>query len=295
MTETQAELIPRSTGERLRQRRRARKFTLAQVAAAIHFDEQVLRDIEADGTGHVAAIYRKGYIRAYARYLGFTEAEIEDMLRAEQERLAALEPSVQSAFSEPPKRRREERWLRATSYVLASLLIGTLAWQFSREAVRLSQAGAQSDKVRHGSTVERQQKEARGDAGEPVNASIAPLGALHAAKGGGSDPAEQAWASISAPALPPGYNRLRVSVSADSWVEITDGDGKPLEMDLIRAGNEKVYQGPQPYKILLGRASAVRLFVNGERVDLAPFTRDNVARLSWPIEAGPEDPEAGRD
>jgi len=295
MSEMQTELIPRSTGERLRQRRSAKNLTLADVAGAIHHNEQVLGDIEADRAGRIAAIYRKGYIRAYARYLGFGETEIEDMLQAESDRLAELEPTVQSIFSEPPKRRPAERWLRATSYVLASLLVGTLAWQFSREAVRLSQAGSQPGSVTSRAAHDRSEAAGETGADGPVNASIAPLGALHAAKEQGADPAEQAWASISGPALPPGVNRLRINVSADSWVEITDGDGKALEMDLIRAGNEKVYQGRQPYQILLGRASAVRLFVNDERIDLEPFTSDDVARLSWPLKPGPGEPEGAQD
>ena len=53
------------------------------------------------------------------------------------------EPDLHNIFSEPPKRNSADKWLRASSYVLASLLVGTLAWQFTHEAVRLSQNGSQ--------------------------------------------------------------------------------------------------------------------------------------------------------
>lgn len=107
------------------------------------------------------------------------------------------------------------------------------------------------------------------------------------------DTAEQAWAALSKPALPDGESSLHIMVSADSWVEIIDASGQELEMDLLRGGSEKAYHGQPPFKILLGRASAVRLSMDGEAVDLTAFTRDDVAQLSWPqqLQAGNEGPD----
>jgi hypothetical protein len=51
-------------------------------------------------------------------------------------------------------------------------------------------------------------------------------------------------------------------------------------MDLLRAGSRRTYNGAEPFHLLLGRASSVELFHNGEKVDLAPHTRGNVARLT---------------
>jgi cytoskeleton protein RodZ len=185
-----------------------------------------------------------------------------------------------------------DKWLRASSYVLASLLVGTLAWQFTHEAVRLSQNGSrlQSNGINAEEAEEvigtAQQQEISG----PVNASIAPLGALHAKSEDGMDTAEQAWAALSKPALPDGQSSLHITISADSWVEIIDASGQELEMDLLRGGSEKAYHGQSPFKILLGRASAVRLSMDGEAVDLTAFTRDDVAQFSWPqqLQAGNE-------
>jgi len=80
--------------------------------------------------------------------------------------------------------------------------------------------------------------------------------------------------------LPDGQEGLRVSTSADTWVEILDADGSQLEMDLIRADESRRYDGKPPYRILIGRASAVRMQLEGEEIDLAPHTRGNVARLT---------------
>jgi cytoskeleton protein RodZ len=287
----QHELIPMATGEYLKKQRLERKLSLADAARAVILDEKLLADIEQDTADHIAPVYRKGYIRTYARFLGVPEDEIPGLLMS----FDIKEPDLQNVFETPPKRNSAEKWLRASSYVLASLLVGTLAWQFTHEAVRLSQNGSRLQSTaadaEQSETVASpvQQQELRG----PVNASIAPLGALHAKGARGMDTAEQAWAALAKSALPDGESRLQVIVSADSWVEITDASGQELEMDLLRGGSDKSYHGQPPFRILLGRASAVRLSVDGEALDLTSFTRDDVAQLSWPEKLQTE--ESGPD
>ena len=289
----QQELIPMATGEYLKKLRLARKLSLADVAKAVILDEKLLRDIEQDAADHVALLYRNGYIQTYARFLEVAEEDIPALLVPTDSK----EADLHTIFAEPPKRNSTEKWLRASSYVLASLLVGTLAWQFTHEAVRLSQNGSQLQS--NGATAVEsmdaidpaQQREFSG----PVNASIAPLGNLHANSVNGMDTAEQAWAALSEPALPEGESRLHVIVSADSWIEITDASGQELEMDLLRGGSDKAYHGAPPFRILLGRASAVRLSMDGEAVDLTAFTRDDVAQLSWPQKPQIETSEPDRN
>ena len=276
----QHDLIPMTTGEFLKQERIARKLSLADVSDAISLDENLLTEIEMEQVTKLAPVYLKGYIRVYARYLQVPGDKIEALVSAS----GSPEPAIQNIFSAPPRSNPMDKWLRATSYVLASLLIGTLAWQFSHEAVRLSQDGSQFDEgadnlQRIENTIKLDQaKNIRGT----VNASIAPLGALHGDNDEGVDAAEEAWAAVSRPPLPDGESRLQLIVSADSWVEITDADGQQLEMDLLRGGSEKGYHGKPPFRILLGRASAIRLSVDGEPVDLTGYSADDVVQLTWP-------------
>lgn len=287
----QQSLIPMETGEYLKSLRLERKLSLADVAKAVILDEKLLGDLEQDQADHIALLYRNGYIRTYARFLEVPEDEISALLGEADTK----EPGLQHIFVEPPKRSSMDKWLRASSYVLASLLVGTLAWQFTHEAVRLSQSGK---RLQSSGTTVAKPEETIGSAQQheisgPVNASIAPLGSLHATTEDGVDTAEQAWAALSKPALADGESSLQILVSADSWVEIIDAGGQELEMDLLRGGSEKAYRGQPPFKILLGRASAVRLSMDGEAVDLTAFTRDDVAQLSWPqeLQAATEEPD----
>jgi cytoskeleton protein RodZ len=276
-------LIPMTTGERFMKRRVELGLSLADVSAAIKLNERLLSDIEEGRELAVARVYRNGFIRTYAAFLGIAAEDIEGLVNSPGD----AEPGVRRVFSMPAPRNLADKWLRATSYVLASLLIGTLAWQFTYEAVRLSQDEPQADT----DTVISSTGKSAGPEGieGTVEASIAPLGALHDNTSAAGDTAEQAWAAISRPPLAEGESRLQVSVSADSWIEIMDATGQELEMDLLRGGSEKDYVGQPPFSILVGRAPAVRLAVDGQDVDLAAYTRDDVARLTWPPEVQDEE------
>ncbi len=119
----QHELIPMATGEYLKKRRLERKLSLADAAKAVILDEKLLGDIEQDTAERIAPIYRKGYIQTYARFLGMPERR--DFRPAWQCTKSRC-PTFSNIFAEPPKRNSAEKWLRASSYVLASLLVGTL-------------------------------------------------------------------------------------------------------------------------------------------------------------------------
>jgi len=274
----QQELIPVAAGEFLKQQRIERKLSLAAVARTINLDETVLRKIEEGEVDHIAPVYRKGYIQSYASYLQIPQDEIQKLL----DQTPDAENTLHAIFSVPPKRSLIDKWLRLSSYVLASLLIGTLAWQFTHEAVRLSQNGSRlhigQEQVQSTDTTAQLRQSLTG----PVNASIASLDILRDPPGKGSDAVGQALAAVSGTPLSAGEGRLQVDVSADSWVEISDADGRELELDLLRGGSKNSYQGKMPFRILIGRASAVRLSMNGEAVDLTPFISDDVAQMTWP-------------
>lgn len=281
----QKQLIPLARGERLRQQREALGHELADVAAQLRIDEPVMKAIEEDRLAHMAALYQRGYIRSYARFLGFEESEIAEML----EDLSDEPPELHAVFPSASHSRHADRWIRATSYALASLLIGTLAWQFTHEAVRLSQDRGQAavrlaqdeqDLVNGGESGSAQ-------AARHVNASIAALEKLPRQRKRDTGAGEQAWAAIQgtegAPAELAGpaarESILGLAASGDSWVEIRDATGKQLEMDLVRGGTSKQYQGVAPFNIQFGRASALQLTHNGAVVDIEAFTRGDVTQM----------------
>lgn len=292
----QKELIPMRPGDLLRHKREQAGLTLEQAAGLSRISPAVLAAIESDETDAIPGVYLRGYVRNYARFLGVDAAAIEESLQY----MHGSEPAVQSVFSVPSARGRTEKWLKTSSYLAATAVIAALVWQFTHEAVRFSQRDSQlsTTAVAAPEAAERGVDEAvpgRRPAKTHLNASIASVEMIERRKElEGKAVAEQAWAAIGGRAgdADPGngLHRLAISTSADTWVEILDGDGTQLELDLIRAGSRREYTGPAPFSMMFGRASAVVVSLDGDSVDLGPHTRGNVARLTL---GGEETPGSG--
>ena len=282
----QKELIPMQPGDLLRIRREQAGLTLERAGEISRIKPSVLAAIESGETAGIPSVYLRGYIRNYARALGVDLADIEDRM----EQVQGVEPTVQSVFSVKSARGRTETWLKASSYLAASAIIAALAWQFTHEAVRFSQGDSQLTATTAAPTESASVGNNEGvaparPASTHLSASIASVEVMQQrGERGGAAAAEQAWAAIDGKdevaGLLPGAHHITVRTSADSWVEIRDGQGAQLELDLIRAGHERTYSGSGPFQVMLGRASAVELTLDGEPVDLAPHTNGNVARLT---------------
>lgn len=89
-----------------------------------------------------------------------------------------------------------------------------------------------------------------------------------------SAPATNGEAAAAAPA-----GLLVVRASAESWVEVVDARGQSLMSRTVQPGESVGLDGAPPLKVRVGNASATQLTFRGKPVDLAPATRDNIARL----------------
>ena len=67
-----------------------------------------------------------------------------------------------------------------------------------------------------------------------------------------------------------------------SWTEIRDHDGQLLVSRLIAADTVESVRGTAPFEVILGNARAVSVVYLGKRVELAAYTRQNVARVTLP-------------
>jgi cytoskeleton protein RodZ len=262
----QKELIPMRPGDILRYQREQEGLTVERAAEQSRINPSVIEAIETGETREIPSVYLRGYIRQYARFLGVDVSEIQDYMETVQ----GAEPELRSVFTSAPRPPSSERWLKASSYVAASVLVAALAWQFTHEALRFSR-DAESTAV-----AEPQNRH--------MNASIAAVEMIKQ-RSESASPAEQAWSALSGETslnnpVGSGDHSLSIVTSADTWIEIVDGDGVKLEQDLVRADSTRSYRGQPPFRVMLGRASAVLLEMDGQPVDLAPHTRGNVARLT---------------
>lgn len=72
---------------------------------------------------------------------------------------------------------------------------------------------------------------------------------------------------------------LRVTATADTWIEVADAQGQVLVSRVLREGEQQEYSGAAPYKVRVGNVRGTRLEWRGAAVDLATRANNNVARL----------------
>ncbi len=74
-------------------------------------------------------------------------------------------------------------------------------------------------------------------------------------------------------------SRLKFSVTEETWVSVFDGNGKQILNKTLAPSSEEMIAGQPPFRIVVGNIHGTKLEYNNSPVDLAPYTKVNVARL----------------
>lgn len=75
---------------------------------------------------------------------------------------------------------------------------------------------------------------------------------------------------------------LLFEFSEISYVEVSDADDNQLVSDTKQAGTTLELDGKAPFTVKLGFAPGVTVFFNGDKIDLTPYTRRNIAEFKLP-------------
>jgi cytoskeleton protein RodZ len=232
-----------SFGDRLRREREMRGITLVEISESTKISQRHLLALEGEDFNQLpGGIFNKGFVRAYARYLGIDEDQaVAEYVEASNEQPAPenqfpLEVREQPDPQLNPKRSRLPLVFAVAA--LAGVLLGYAFWVRSKP--RITQA-AESAPPAH------------------VTASVSPAVTAHPPEAG---PA----AGQPAPAI--GQVAVRnftvvVTAKEDSWVSIT-ADGKSQIQKTLRAGNRKVVRAGKQVVLLTRNAGGIDVSYNGK-------------------------------
>jgi len=292
-----------SPGAAISRARQARQLSLAEAASQLKLPRTTVEHIEADQFDRIAPIYRRGYIVNYARLVDLDPQPLLDQMgELEPEPLRAVLP-----VSGNPQ--RFDRFLKFATYALVTtMIVPPLVYFFVLGGARLFEsevAGRAADssslqtqeaqkpgyRERFADALAVQPPEATQNDASHLSASALPMNPIRAVPQ--PEPvAEMAstTADVSTPDVDP-LARLELVLSDDSWIEIESADGERLEFDLLRSGESRQYEGLAPFRLLLGRASAVSLSLDGQPVVFDGQHEAGVAELV----IGEPAPEAGAE
>ncbi len=280
----------RQVGAELRQQREARGLDQREAGQALRLPGMIINDLETGRVEHLSSIYRRGYIRNYARLLEMDAAAL--LARIDEDAM----PPLQQVMPASKGQWQFERYLKIVTYAVVTIaIVAPLAYSFiangsriiDREASlvepRLAEQNSSQPAI-HGPMPLSGRNQASGseEAGH-VSASVLPLSPIRPQRKTEppapliADPPDDVVVPVEPdPAL---SSQIRLELLEDSWIEIHDAAGTRLEYDLMRAGQQRMYQGEPPFTLLLGRSSAVSLELNGKLLAWEGQDSADVARI----------------
>ncbi|MGO9994361.1 MAG: helix-turn-helix domain-containing protein [Steroidobacteraceae bacterium] len=274
-------------GERLKAAREAKGLSAQKAADEMHLDAWVIEALESGDYVRIGpSVYVKGHLKRYAGLIGLPPSEIlgADATRSSAPAAAATQPSTLRLRTSTPGGPLS-RWVPLAGLAVAAVILAGVYWRTTwkpRMAALPINSQAPSEPVvaSAASTAED------GALSAVANAEEADAGRIGDAGTGGAMTATAASGAVSAARgdadsiAGVGPARLRLSFSADSWVDVHDAAGRRLFAGNGRANSVKTIAGAAPMKVYLGFASGVQLEVNNHAVAIGPqFVAGDVARF----------------
>ncbi|HDP88928.1 MAG TPA: helix-turn-helix domain-containing protein [Thioalkalivibrio sp.] len=268
-------------GATLRRTRKEQGLTQEQVATDLHLPRRVVDALERDDFAALpeTTTYLKGYLRSYAKLLGLDAAPLLQSV----ERLVgpALEwvPTQPATAIEPGF--RGVHWI--SGGVVAMVVVLLAVWWTGDSVEEDADMSTVAEAPRSESPAVSPDDEvavaelpaqsataevlATPDAVTPEPVTVTNLTPEPAA----APPAPQRNDGQNAT----GEDRLQLSFSEASWVEVYDANRQQLLYGLFKGGEQRTVQGTAPFRVMLGYAPGVEVRINGEYYDHLTRVRGN--------------------
>lgn len=273
---------------RLRAARERLGWSVEEVGAQLRLPARVIERVEAgdlDGLG--APIYRRGYLRSFARLVGLGEDEIAAAL----EQAGSGEPELVATGVQPRGQYMLERFVRPASYIALTALIAlpVVWWAASGRlgeeltAVRSFDLRISADELAGGQPVApATAASVRSDESALVRASLVALPPearpLPPAPVREAAP-DREGGDVAVLVAGSGQREAILELAADSWVDVVDAQGQRVHQALMRPGQWR-FRGEGPLSFTIGNSQSARLIVDGDDLDLSAHrSANNVARV----------------
>ncbi|HID44494.1 MAG TPA: DUF4115 domain-containing protein [Chromatiaceae bacterium] len=289
-----------SPGLRLKLAREAMGMEVATVAEQLHLNQELVQALEEENYEILPArVFVRGYYRNYARLVNVSEELVlkEFGRRCPEGEDCTIPPAVAQGVRREIRSSHGLVRLATWLIVIALITVFGLWWKSYLDKAAVPEEAVAETPVKAEPPVEASQAALP----EPVDTSvtappvteqvpekdtqksdIAPAVEIEPV---GNDAASQESRVVAeqvetAPQeiVPP---RVVLSFTGDCWVDVRDSSRSFKLVGRRKAGEKYELKGKPPYKIVLGNARNVAIEIDGKPFDLAPYTRGNVAKLTF--------------
>jgi cytoskeleton protein RodZ len=282
--------VAQTLGQRLKAERERRGVSKQKAADEMHLDAWVIDALETGDYQRIGPpVYAKGHLKRYATSLGLPTEEVASGFDNKPAAPAAAEmqPSnVRMRFSAQESAGRP--WTKMTAVAAIAVAVGGIIWWRPWHQRSSVSAAAPAGLPASVPSAGAESSGAQDNVERPAEDSVAPGTAAMSPSTASSPPSaapaalpQSAGRAHEADSLPgAGPARIRLSFSADSWVDVHDSAGRRIFAGNGRANSVKTIAGAAPLKVYLGYAGGVQLEINDRAVAIGPqFVSGNVARF----------------
>jgi len=258
-----------SIGTLLATARAAKGVSLAEAATQLRCDEVLLRALEADRFEELGApVFVQGHLRRYADYLGAsTEQFMGAWATLRAEKLA--EPDLARIPRAPVRAVDLKVWTRRAVAVGLTVLIAAAAWLilgWGSSSVPAPVAATPAPVAEPPPTAVPATTPVTTPTIAPAPAAPTPVAEAASEPESESAPAP---AQIAAPTpVSTGAAVLRLVPRQPSWIEVYDASNRRRYYGNAAAGTPLALRGEAPFSVVLGRADAVAIELDGRPITL---------------------------
>lgn len=294
-------------GQLLRNAREQLGWTREQVASRIHLRLTLIAAIESDTYDkHTSHTFIRGYLRTYAKLVGIPE----ETILAAYDKLGLTPPDNidMQSFSRRSRQQANDSRLKVVTWLVILVLIAlSIAWWWQStarrsagdEALAATEMGATSNTPSAtvppavdvaDPVVAPATSAAAATSADPVVSAAATTLPVDASSAVATTAVATSAATATQPAAdtaasePAKVPQLKMSFTADCWLDVKDAKGKTLFSGLKKANDELVLEGPEPLKFIIGAPMAVNIEYQGKSIDMSRYNNGRTARLSLPQE-----------
>jgi cytoskeleton protein RodZ len=282
-------------GDRLKAERERRELSPQKAADQLHLDAWVIDALEAEDYQRIGpSVYAKGHLKRYATLLGLSAPEFLAGYdaRAVGPKPAAGQPGASVRLTADTAAVHNLPWVPILGCAAAVLLfLGILWWKpWHQRGTASSSRPRPAEILAANPDAALATTDAPAVADQPAASAPmtgpTPSTARAPASAAGTAaplpaPATAAAAVVAADAAAgKGHARLRLSFSADSWVDVHDAAGRVAFSGNGRANSVKTIAGAAPLRVYLRSVSGVQLEINNRAVAIGPqFVSGEAARF----------------
>ena len=265
-------------GAKLREAREHRNLSVVSLARCLRLSPRVIDCLEANQVDQLPApAYVKGYLHSIAKEI---EIDSASLIAIYELQFRSEPPSLAEFGSRAPAQlTSDSNIIRRTTIALCIVMVLMVALWWRAHDIELpsfvSGAGTTptSDEVFVPAT-------------DPLPYSFelivhpdTPFYRASITAAANTGDTTDAVDAVSNAVTPESDAELSISTVEEVWVEVSDARGNRLYYDLAKPGSDIRITGERPYSLVIGNSAVVTVTLDGERIDITPYSKFGVARL----------------